>query len=118
MKTEISYTEKNGYLYPDLKLPEQEKVEIGKFGQRHKRYLRKYKKLTYFRLLTSGTLAAYLADVDRQALELFEQIVNDSKAAHGITEELKAENMMEWVQQMNSTINMAEEIVLQEVIYV
>ncbi|MBC6680334.1 TnpV protein [Zhenpiania hominis] len=117
MKKEITYTEYEGYQYPELTLPEQEKVVIGRFGQRHKRYLKKTRRLVYFRLLTSGKLSSYLADVDQQAQEMFETIVDQTKKAQGITEELKAENSMQWVQEMNSIVNMAEEFVNQELIY-
>lgn len=118
MRQEITYIEHNGYLYPDLVLPEQEEIVIGRFGQKHKRFLKKTSKLTYFRLLTSGKLTSYLADVDYQAQEMFETIVNQSKEVHGITEQLKAENPMEWVGQMNAIMNMAEEFVLRELVYV
>ena len=118
MKKEITYTERDGYLYPNLELPEQEEVVIGRWGQKHKRFLKKTKRLTYYRLLTSGKLTVYLAEIDEQAQDMFDTIVNQSKEVHGITEELKAENPMEWVRQMNSIINMAEEFVLQEVVYV
>ena len=64
MRKEITYTEYEGYYYPNLTLPEQEDVVIGRFGQRHKRYLKKSRRLVYFRLLTSGKLSSYLADVD------------------------------------------------------
>ena len=117
MKKEITYTEYEGYQYPELTLPEQEKVVIGRFGQRHKRYLKKTRRLVYFCLLTSGKLSSYLADVDQQAQEMFETIVDQTKKAQGITEELKAENSMQWVQEMNSIVNMAEEFVNQELIY-
>lgn len=71
----------------------------------------------YFRLLTSGELTSYLADIDRQAQDMFETIVNQSKEAQGITEVLKAAEPIEWVRQMNSIMSMAEEFVLQEVVY-
>ena len=118
MKKEITYTERDGYLYPDLEFPEQEEVIIGRWGQKHKRFLKKTKKLTYYRLLTSGKLTAYLAEIDEQAQNMFDTIVNQTKEVQGITEELKAENPMEWVRQMNSIINMTEEFVLQEMVYV
>lgn len=118
MKKKITYTERDGYLYPDLEFPEQEEVIIGRWGQKHKRFLKKTKKLTYYRLLTSGKLTAYLAEIDEQAQNMFDTIVNQTKEVQGITEELKAENPMEWVRQMNSIINMAEEFVLQEMVYV
>ena len=117
MKREITYTEYDGYQYPDLTLPEQEDVVIGRFGQRHKKYLKKSRKLVYFPLLTSGKLSSYLADVDQQAQDMFETIVNQTKKVHGITEELKADNPMQWVQEMNSIVNTAEEFVNQELIY-
>ena len=117
MKREITYTEHDGYQYPDLALPEQEDVVIGRFGQRHKRYLKKSRRLVYFRLLTSGKWSSYLAEVDKQAQEMFETIVNQTKKVHGITEELKVDNPMQWVQEMNSIVNMAEEFVNQELIY-
>lgn len=118
MKKKITYTEHDGYLYPDLELPEQEEVVIGRWGQKHKRFLKKTKRLTYYRLLTSGKLTAYIAEIDEQAQDLFDTIVNQTKEVQGITEELKAEDPMEWVRQMNSIINMAEEFVLQEIVYV
>ena len=95
MKREITYTEYKEYQYPDLKLPEQEALVIGRFGQRHKRYLKKSRKLLYFQLLTNGKLTSYLADVDQQAQDMFETIVNQTKKAQGITEELKADNPMQ-----------------------
>lgn len=118
MKKKITYTEHDGYLYPDLELPKQEEVVIGRWGQKHKRFLKKTKKLTYYRLLTSGKLTAYLAEIYEQAQDLFDTIVNQTKEVQGITEELKAKNPMEWVRQMNSIINMAEEFVLREIVYV
>lgn len=118
MKNKITYTERDWYLYPDLELPEQEEVVIGRWGQKHKRFLKKSKKLTYYRLLTSGKLISYLAEIDEQAQDLFDTIVIQTKEMQGIIEELKVENPMEWVRQMNSIMNMAEEFVLQEIIYV
>lgn len=118
MKQKITYTEKNGVLYPNLELPKQKKVTIGRFGQKHKRYLKKYRKLEYLRLLTSGALQSYLLDIDNQAQDMFEQIVNDSKEVRGITEDLKAADPMTWRQEINSIINMAEEFVLNEIVYV
>ena len=117
MKRNITYTEHEGHLYLDLELPEQEQMMIGRFGRKHKTYLKKCRKLTYFRLLTSGELTSYLADIDRQAQDMFETIVRQTKEVYGITEELKAADTMEWVRQMNSIMSMAEEFVLQEVVY-
>lgn len=117
MRQEITYTEHNGYSYPDLELPEQEELVIGRFGQKHKQFLKKVSKLTYLRLLISGKLKGYLVDVDCQAQELFDAIVNQSIEVHGITEQLKDENPMEWVRQMSDIMNIAEEFVLQEIVY-
>lgn len=117
MRKEIVYTEHDGHQYPDLTLPEQDVVYIGRFGQRHERYLKKSRRLVYFRLLTSGKLSSYLAEVDQQAQDMFETIVYQTKKAQGITEELKADNPMQWVQEMNAIVNMAEEFVNQELIY-
>lgn len=113
-----THKKREGYLYPDLELPEQEEVVIGRWGQNHKRFLKNAKKITYYSLLTSGKLTAYLAEIDRQAQDMFDTIVNQTKEVQGINEKLKAENPMEWVRQMNSIVNMAEEFVLQELIYV
>ena len=77
-----TYHEESAYLIPDLRLPEEEEQTIGLFGQRHLQYLREYRKVTYTNLLTSGRLNAYLAEIDRQA--------------QGITEQLKAEKALEW----------------------
>lgn len=118
MKKEITYTERNGYLYPNLELPEQEEVIIGRWGQKYKRFLKNERRITYCILLTGGKLTAHLADVDRHAQEMFETIVNQSKEIHGITEELKAKDPMEWVRQMNSIVGMAEEFVLRKLVYV
>ena len=117
MKQRIVYEEREGYLYPDLVLFDQKKVIIGRWGQKHKRFLKKSSKLTYFRLLTSGKLAAYLAEIDEQAQDMFDMIVRQTKEVRGITEELKAADPMEGVRQMNCIMNMAEEFVLDELIY-
>ncbi len=72
MKNEITYTQQGDYLLPDLKLPEQPKVKIGIWGRRHERYIRQHHKLLYFNLLTSCKLIAYLADIDREAAEMYD----------------------------------------------
>ena len=111
MKGKITYIDRNGYLYPDLIIQEQETFDIGRFGQKHRAYLKMTRKGMYFRLLASGKLATYLAEIDRDAQSLFETIVNQSKESNCITEQLKEENPMEWVRQMNAIVNMAEEFV-------
>lgn len=117
MKKEINYTEKSGYLYPDLEWPEQEEVLVGIWGQRHRRYLKTTNKAKYFRLLISGELAGYLAEVDRQAQEMFETIVNNTREIRGITEQMKADDPMKWVQEMNNIYNTAREFVMREVVH-
>ena len=96
--------------------PEEERP-IGIWGQRHLRYLKKHRRVRYANLLTSGELNAYLADIDRQAEELFLRLVKQMADAEGITETLKANNQMEWVRRMNSIRNRAIEIVNTELIF-
>ena len=97
-----TYIRHGDYLIPCLTLPEEEQRFIGVWGQRHKRYLKEHKEAVYITLLTSGRLNSYLADIEEQAQERFERIVEQMKQAHGITERLKAENQMEWVARMNN----------------
>ena len=118
MATTITYTQQGDYLLPDLKLPEQPKVKIGDFGQRHKRYLQEHHKLIYFNLLTSCKLAAYLADIDSQANEMYDLLVQQLSEKENITEQLKADNPIEWTRKMNAIRLTAAEIVNREIIYV
>lgn len=118
------YNEKNGlwyelqgdYYLPCLKLPEDETVHIGIWGQRHRRYLKTHRKTLYTSLLTSGKLNSYLADINRQAEELFFRLVKQMAEAEGVTETLKADDPMEWVGRMNNIRNRATEIVNTEII--
>ena len=103
------------YLIAGEDEPEQE--SIGIWGQRHLRYLRECHRVRYANLLTSGELNAYLADIDRQAEELFLRLVKQMAAAEGITETLKASDQMEWVGRMNSIRSRAVEIVNSELIF-
>ena len=96
---------------------EEEQRFIGVWGQRHKRYLKEHKKVVYITLLTSGRLNSYLADIEEQAQERFERIVDQMKQAQGIMEQLKAENQMEWVVRMNNIQTCAREAVNAELIY-
>ena len=90
------YERQGDYLIPCLIVPAEEEQPIGIWGQRHLDYLKQYRKVTYTNLLTSGRLNAYLADIDRQAQERFERLIEGMKQAQGITERLKAENALEW----------------------
>ena len=97
--------------------PEQEQEPIGIWGQRHLRYLKEHRRVRYAPLLTGGELNSYLADIDRQAEELFLRLVKQMADAEGITETLKAGDQMEWVGRMNSCRDRATEIVYHQVIY-
>lgn len=112
-----TYTQVGDYLLPDLKLPEEEQQPIGVWGQRHRSYLKEHRRTTYATLLTSGKLNSYLADIDRQAEELFSRLVKQMAEAEGVTEQLKADNQIEWVGRMNNIRNKAMEIVNSELIY-
>ena len=105
------------YLIPCLALPPEEEQPIGTWGQRHLDYLKQYRKVTYINLLTSGRLNTYLADIDRQAQERFERLIEGMKQAQGITEQLKEENALEWTRQLNNIRACAREIVNEEIIY-
>lgn len=104
------------YLIAENDEPE-ENQSIGIWGQRHFRYLKEHRRVLYANLLTSGKLNNYLADIDRQAEELFLRLVKQIADAEGITETLKASDQMEWVRQMNSIRNRAAEIANNELIY-
>ena len=95
----------------------EERESVGIWGQRHLRYLKEHHRVLYANLLTSGELNAYLADIDRQAEELFLRLVKQVADAEGITETLKANDQMEWVGRMNSCRDRATEIVYHQVIY-
>ena len=112
-----TYIRHGDYLIPCLTLPEEEQRFFGVWGQRHKCYLKEHKRTVYITLLTSGRLNSYLADIEEQAQERFERIVKQMKQAQGITEQLKAENQMEWVGIMNNIQTCAREIVDKEMIY-
>ena len=96
--------------------PEEEQEPIGIWGQRHLRYLKEHHRVRYGNLLTSGKMKAYLADIDRQAEELFLRLVKQMADAEGITEKLKVSNQMEWVRRMNNIRNRAFEVVLTDFI--
>ena len=97
---------------------ESEEVQpIGVWGQRHLCYLKEHHRVRYANLLTSGKMNAYLADIDRQAEELFLRLVKQMADAEGITETLKASDQMKWVRQMNNIYSRASEVVLNEIIF-
>ena len=121
----VIYDEKNGlwyelqgdYYIPCLKLPEEEQQPIGIWGQRHLRHIKQNRKVLYLNLLTSGKLNGYLADIDKQAEEMFSRLVKQMAEREGITEQLKADNQMEWVGRMNNIRQRASEVVNKEPIF-
>ena len=111
------YERQGDYLIPCITLLAEKEQPIGLFGRRHLDYLKQHRRVTYTNLLTSGRLNSYLADIDRQAQERFERLIEGMKQAQGITEQLKAENALEWVGRMNNIRACAMEIVNTEIIY-
>ena len=111
------YERQGDYLLPCIALPPEKEQPIGLFGQRHLRYLKENRRITYLSLLTSGRLNAYLADIDRQAQERMERLTEQMKRAQGITEQLKEENALEWVQRMNNIQACARGIVEREIVF-
>ena len=113
-----TYTRVGDYYLPNLKLPEEEKqANIGVWGMRHKRFLKENHRVLYANLMTSGKLVAYLDDIEQQATAMFLRLVKELAEKENVTEELKAENQMLWVQKMNNIRNRATEIVNSELIY-
>ena len=121
----VIYDEKNGlwyelqgdYYIPCLKLPEEEQQPIGVWGQRHLRYIKQHRKVFYTNLLTSGKLNGYLADIDKQAEDMLTRLVKQMAEREGVTEQLKADNQMEWVCRMNNIRSRAIEITNHDIIY-
>lgn len=121
----VIYNEKNGlwyelqgdYYIPCLKLPEEEQQPIGIWGQRHLRYIKQHRRVLYLNLLTSGKLNGYLADIDKQAEDMFFRLVKRMAEREGITEQLKAENQIEWIGRKNNIRQRAAEVVNEEIIY-
>ena len=116
-RTGISYTLQGDYYLPDLVLPAEEQVEIGIWGQRHLEYIKHHRKGFYTSLLIGCELNRYLADVNKQAEEMFDTLISQYKTSEGITEQLKADNQMEWVGRMNNIRQRTTEIVNHDIIY-
>ena len=112
-----TYRKEGDYLIPCLTVPTEEEQPIGTWGQRHQDYLKQYHKVTYTNLLTSGRLNTYLADINRQAQERFERLIEGMKEAQGITERLKEENALEWTGRLGNIRACARETVNEEIIY-
>lgn len=112
----LEYIRSGDYFIPNLTLPEETRP-IGRWGRMHRDYLREYKPIQYNCLLLSGELWTYLADLNEQAQDRLERMIDQMKTTEGITETLKASDPMAWVGAMNSIRNRAEEIILREMIY-
>lgn len=112
----IEYILVGDYYIPDLKLPHEERT-IGKYGRMHREYLKEHNPMMFNDLVLDGQIWTYLADLNEQAHERLSLIVEQMKAAEGVTEELKAADQMAWIRAMNSIHNRAEEIVLRELVY-
>ena len=112
-----TYSEENGHLIPNVKLPEQTDYQIGKYGRMHLDYIKQHRRGRYTTLLTEGKLNARLHEIDIEANEMLESIIAHLAAERGIDENLKARDMLRWVAEMNNIKACAEKIVLQEVIY-
>ena len=116
-KTGINYTLQGDYYLPDLALPAEEQQPIGIWGQRHLRHIKQNQRVLYTNLLTSGKLNSYLADINRQAEEMFSRLVKQMAEREGVTEKLKADNQMAWVGRMNDIRSRATEVVNTDFIY-
>ena len=113
-----AYVRQGDYLLPCLSLlAKKENKPVGVWGHRHLRYLKQHRKVLYTNLLTSGKLNSYLADIDKQAEDMFLRLVEQIANREGVTEQLKAENQIEWVGRMNNIRSRAMEIVNAELIY-
>ena len=112
-----TYTQLGDYLLPNLILAEEKQKPIGIWGQRHARHLKQHHKILYYNLLTSGKLNAHLAEIDRQAEDMLSRLVKQMVEREGVTEQLKAENQMLWVQHMNTIRETTEEIIFKSFIH-
>lgn len=112
-----TYTIQDDYCLPDLILPPEEERPIGVWGQRRLRYLKQHQKILYYNLLTSDKLQSHLADVEEEAQSLFLRLVKQYAEREGVTEQLKAENPMEWVRRMNNIRNMVTETINTDFIF-
>lgn len=118
-KNSISYRHVGDYLIPNLKLPPEEaNITLSKWGMMHKDYLFKHKKTLFSTLLAKGKLYQHCAEVERQANEMYELLIEQMKIAEGVAEKLKEQNQFEWIQKMSNIQQRANEIVRKELIYV
>ncbi len=114
----ITYRKVGDYKIPNLVLPPEEaNIKLSKWGMLHKNYLKKHKPVIFATLLAQGKLYQYLADIDTQAQQMFDTLVEQMKQKQNITEQLKEENQLEWIRQINNIQTQAQEIVYAELIY-
>ena len=116
MMQELNYIRCGDYYIPDIRLPEETRP-IGRWGRMHRDYIKEHNPIRFNDLCLSGELWSYLADLNEQTQSRLELIIEQMKAAEGVTEDMKAINQMAWVSAMNSIRNRAEEIILREMIY-
>ena len=115
----ITYREVNGYLIPNLKLPPDEaNIRLGKWGMMYKFHLEKHKSAVFNSLLIKGKLYQHCAEVEKQARDMYDMLIEQMKKAEGATEQLKEENQIEWVQKMGNIEARAREVVCGEFIYI
>ena len=113
-----TYTRQGDYELPNLKVSLEKEIEIGVWGQRYRRHLKQHHRIRYYNLLTAGTLNGHLAEIEQQAERMFQSLVSALSKQENVTEKLKANRPVEWVQKMNSIRNRATEIVNSELIYI
>ena len=114
---EITYTKHGDYFIPDLMLPAEPEIQLGRYALMHRNYLEQNKRVMYMNLLTEGKLNAHLYEVEQTVLERLEQMTKQLTRKQGVTEELKAKAPMQWISLMNNIRNQAEEVILNEMIY-
>ena len=117
MSIKITYTRQGDYNLPDLRLPEQDNRPIGIWGARRRRFLKNHHRILYYNLLTSCKLHDHLADINEEAIEMYERLVKQFAQAENITEQLKAENQMLLVSKMNNIRNQATELVNNAIVF-
>ncbi|WP_316637690.1 TnpV protein [uncultured Ruminococcus sp.] len=113
-----TYSQQGDYLLPNLKLPEQPEYNIGVWGQRRRRYLKQHRPILYTNLLTSCKLSKHLAEIEEECTERMDSLVKVMAKQEGVTETLKVADQMAWVRRMNNIRNRADEIVMNEIVYV
>lgn len=113
---EIKYIEVDGILYPDLKLAPQKEIHLSRFGRMKLKHLKEHRRVQYTNLLISGELNNYLQEFDNEMNEVYDRLVEEYKIKRNITEELKANDQMKWVQEMNNIESVVKELIIKEFI--